>query len=81
MVPLWLIFYTCTLAETRRTPFDLTEGESELVSRYNVEYSRMLFAFLFLAEYSFILVMGFLSVALYWGGSTRPGAIVVKITL
>nr|YP_626699.1 NADH dehydrogenase subunit 1 [Paradactylodon mustersi]ABC56112.1 NADH dehydrogenase subunit 1 [Paradactylodon mustersi] len=73
---LWLIFpawpmaamwFTSTLAETNRAPFDLTEGESELVSGFNVEYAGGPFALFFLAEYANILLMNTLSSILFFG--------------
>ena len=62
------MFSVSALAETNRTPFDLTEGESELVSGFNVEYSAMSFALFFLAEYSHIIFMSMLFVLLFLGG-------------
>lgn len=62
------MFFICSLAETNRAPFDLTEGESELVSGYNVEYSSMSFALFFLAEYCHIIFMSYLFVLLFCGG-------------
>lgn len=64
----FILFFICILAETNRLPFDLPEAESELVSGYNVEYSALTFAFFFLAEYSFIILMSTLIVILYLGG-------------
>nr|YP_214784.1 NADH dehydrogenase subunit 1 [Ambystoma andersoni]AAT49223.1 NADH dehydrogenase subunit 1 [Ambystoma andersoni] len=64
MAAMWLI---STLAETNRAPFDLTEGESELVSGFNVEYAGGPFALFFLAEYSNILLMNTLSTILFLG--------------
>jgi len=66
--PLFLIWYITNLAETNRTPFDLAEGESELVSGFNIEYSRGLFAIIFIAEYANILVIRLLT-ALFFTGS------------
>jgi len=56
------------LAETSRTPFDLPEAESELVSGYNTEYSSMMFALFFLGEYVSILLMSSLISILFLGG-------------
>nr|ASW34668.1 NADH dehydrogenase subunit 1 [Quedenfeldtia moerens] len=63
--PLAMMWYISTLAETNRAPFDLTEGESELVSGFNVEYAAGPFALFFLAEYANILLMNTLSCILF----------------
>nr|AHJ90676.1 NADH dehydrogenase subunit 1 [Cetorhinus maximus]AIU56526.1 NADH dehydrogenase subunit 1 [Cetorhinus maximus] len=70
--PLALMWYVSTLAETNRVPFDLTEGESELVSGFNIEYAGGSFALFFLAEYTNILLMNTLSVILFMGSSYNP---------
>lgn len=64
-----LIWFISCLAETNRTPFDFAEGESELVSGYNTEYSRGGFALIMLAEYTRILFISFLFTSLFLGGS------------
>nr|YP_010417842.1 NADH dehydrogenase subunit 1 [Precis tugela]USF18001.1 NADH dehydrogenase subunit 1 [Precis tugela] len=68
MMPLSLCFLSSLMAETNRTPFDFAEGESELVSGFNIEYSSGGFALIFLSEYSSILFMSLLFVILYLGG-------------
>nr|QJT43025.1 NADH dehydrogenase subunit 1 [Lactarius lactarius] len=70
--PLAAMWYISTLAETNRAPFDLTEGESELVSGFNVEYAGGPFALFFLAEYANILLMNTLSTTLFLGASHIP---------
>nr|NP_033638.1 NADH dehydrogenase subunit 1 [Lampetra fluviatilis]O21069.1 RecName: Full=NADH-ubiquinone oxidoreductase chain 1; AltName: Full=NADH dehydrogenase subunit 1 [Lampetra fluviatilis]CAA70719.1 NADH dehydrogenase subunit 1 [Lampetra fluviatilis]CAB62214.1 NADH dehydrogenase subunit 1 [Lampetra fluviatilis] len=65
--PLAAMWFVSTLAETNRTPFDLTEGESELVSGFNVEYAGGPFALFFLAEYSNILFMNTLTAIMFLG--------------
>lgn len=66
--PLFYIWFVSTLAETNRAPFDLTEGESEIVSGYNVEYAGGPFALFFIAEYAKIILMNLFSVVLFLGG-------------
>nr|WNH21491.1 NADH dehydrogenase subunit 1 [Stegastes variabilis] len=68
-LPLAAMWYVSTLAETNRAPFDLTEGESELVSGFNVEYAGGPFALFFLAEYANILLMNTLSATIFLGAS------------
>nr|YP_009943796.1 NADH dehydrogenase subunit 1 [Acanthisitta chloris]QOD95614.1 NADH dehydrogenase subunit 1 [Acanthisitta chloris] len=63
--PLTMMWYISTLAETNRAPFDLTEGESELVSGFNVEYAAGPFALFFLAEYANIMLMNALTTILF----------------
>nr|YP_010000482.1 NADH dehydrogenase subunit 1 [Dryoscopus gambensis]QOD96368.1 NADH dehydrogenase subunit 1 [Dryoscopus gambensis] len=67
--PLAMMWYVSTLAETNRAPFDLTEGESELVSGFNVEYSAGPFALFFLAEYANIMLMNTLTTILFFNPS------------
>nr|WDV10667.1 NADH dehydrogenase subunit 1 [Parnassius orleans] len=68
MLPLSMCWISSLLAETNRTPFDFAEGESELVSGFNIEYSSGGFALIFLAEYSSILFMSMLFILMYMGG-------------
>nr|CAH59884.1 NADH dehydrogenase subunit 1 [Zygaena lavandulae consobrina] len=68
MIPLSLCWFSSSLAETNRTPFDFAEGESELVSGFNVEYSSGGFALIFMAEYSSILFMSMFFCLMYLGG-------------
>nr|YP_010037027.1 NADH dehydrogenase subunit 1 [Tapirus terrestris]QQW47569.1 NADH dehydrogenase subunit 1 [Tapirus terrestris]CAD21999.1 NADH dehydrogenase subunit 1 [Tapirus terrestris] len=70
--PLAMMWFISTLAETNRAPFDLTEGESELVSGFNVEYAAGPFALFFLAEYANIIMMNTLTTILFLGASYNP---------
>lgn len=72
LFPAFFMFFVSALAETNRAPFDLTEGESELVSGYNVEYSAMTFAMFFLAEYSHIILMSLITTLLFFGAWLPP---------
>ena len=72
LFPAFFMFFVSALAETNRAPFDLSEGESELVSGFNVEYSGMTFALFFLAEYSHIILMSLITVLLFLGGWLPP---------
>jgi NADH-quinone oxidoreductase subunit H len=72
LFPAMVMFFVSALAETNRTPFDLTEGESELVSGYNVEYSAMAFALFFLAEYAHIILMSLMTAVMFFGGWLPP---------
>nr|QLY89623.1 NADH dehydrogenase subunit 1 [Phaonia pallida] len=69
MFPMSLVWFTISLAETNRTPFDFAEGESELVSGFNVEYSSGGFALIFLAEYASILFMSMLFCIMFLGSN------------
>nr|YP_009024438.1 NADH dehydrogenase subunit 1 [Tetraogallus tibetanus]AGS18340.1 NADH dehydrogenase subunit 1 [Tetraogallus tibetanus]AUX81063.1 NADH dehydrogenase subunit 1 [Tetraogallus tibetanus] len=86
--PLAMMWYVSTLAETNRAPFDLTEGESELVSGFNVEYAAGPFALFFLAEYANIMLMNTLTTILFLNPSflglsseLLPTALATKVLL
>ncbi|GAB3273381.1 NADH-quinone oxidoreductase subunit NuoH [Larkinella harenae] len=68
----YVIFFIATLAESNRAPFDLPEGESELVGGYNTEYSGMRFALLMLSEYAMMLLVSFLGAILFLGSWNTP---------
>nr|WOX01730.1 NADH dehydrogenase subunit 1 [Oncomelania hupensis]WOX01743.1 NADH dehydrogenase subunit 1 [Oncomelania hupensis]WOX01756.1 NADH dehydrogenase subunit 1 [Oncomelania hupensis]WOX01769.1 NADH dehydrogenase subunit 1 [Oncomelania hupensis]WOX01782.1 NADH dehydrogenase subunit 1 [Oncomelania hupensis] len=70
MLPVFFMWFVTCIAETNRAPFDFAEGESELVSGFNIEYGSAGFALIFLAEYANILVMSLFSATLFFGGSS-----------
>nr|YP_009487952.1 NADH dehydrogenase subunit 1 [Culex bilineatus]AWB99381.1 NADH dehydrogenase subunit 1 [Culex bilineatus] len=79
--PLGLVWFASCLAETNRTPFDFAEGESELVSGFNVEYSSGGFALIFLAEYSSILFMSMLFSVMFLGSDIYSLLFFFKLTV
>nr|YP_009731680.1 NADH dehydrogenase subunit 1 [Gynanisa maja]QHR79499.1 NADH dehydrogenase subunit 1 [Gynanisa maja] len=81
MIPLSLCWISSMMAETNRTPFDFAEGESELVSGFNVEYSSGGFVLIFLAEYSSILFMSMMFVMIYLGGYDMSLMYYLKLSL
>ncbi|UEM23920.1 NADH-quinone oxidoreductase subunit NuoH [Skermanella mucosa] len=72
LLPMFVVFFISALAETNRAPFDLPEGESELVGGYNVEYSAMTFALFFLGEYANMILMSAMTSILFLGGWLPP---------
>src|SRR3546814_15316530 len=72
MLPMFVIFFVSTLAEPNRSPFDLPEGESELVAGFFVEYSAMTFALCFLGEYANMILMRAMQSILFLGGWLPP---------
>jgi NADH-quinone oxidoreductase subunit H len=72
LFPMFVIFFISTLAETNRSPFDLPEGESEIVAGFFVEYSAMAFALFFLGEYTNMILMSAMTSILFLGGWLAP---------
>ena len=75
LLPMFVVFFISALAETNRPPFDLPEGESELVGGFNVEYSSMPFALFFLGEYANMILMSGMTSILFLGGWLPPADI------
>nr|ASN65888.1 NADH dehydrogenase subunit 1 [Omus cazieri] len=78
-LPLSFVWFVSSLAETNRTPFDFAEGESELVSGFNVEYSSGGFALIFMSEYSSILFMSMLFCILFLGSNLMSMMFYIKM--
>lgn len=72
LFPLFIVYFISGVAETNRAPFDVAEGESEIVAGFHVEYSGMAFAVFFLAEYANMLLIAALTVVLFLGGWLPP---------
>lgn len=72
LLPLFMAFWIAGIAETNRAPFDLAEGESEIVAGFHVEYSAIGFALFFLAEYASMILISFMLALLFLGGWLSP---------
>jgi NADH-quinone oxidoreductase subunit H len=74
LFPLFLVYFIAGVAETNRAPFDVAEGESEIVAGFHVEYSGAAFAMFFLAEYANMILIAELTAVMFFGGWLSPFA-------
>ena len=79
LFPMFVVFFISALAETNRSPFDLPEGESEIVAGFFVEYSSMSFALFFLGEYANMILMSAMTAILFLGGWMGPFGLLPQI--
>ena len=72
LFPVFIVYLIASVAETNRAPFDITEGESEIVAGYQVEYSGFIFAMFFIAEYANMIFVSTLASIFFLGGWLSP---------
>src|SRR5690606_812762 len=74
LLPLFVVYFISGVAETNRAPFDVVEGESEIVAGFHVEYSGIAFGLFFLAEYANMILIAALTATFFFGGWLSPFA-------
>ncbi|SIN86415.1 NADH dehydrogenase subunit H [Sulfurivirga caldicuralii] len=72
LLPMFVVYFISGVAETNRAPFDIAEGESEIVAGFHVEYSGMAFAVFFLAEYAMMILISYMTAIMFLGGWWSP---------
>jgi NADH-quinone oxidoreductase subunit H len=81
LFPLFIVYFISGVAETNRHPFDVAEGESEIVAGFHVEYSGVTFAIFFLAEYANMILIAVLTSVLFLGGWLSPFPITNELSI